>query len=211
MIYSNQGKFSFYAFLASFDSTEGKQKHYMNDKVQYEVMVKEFSYRFSNLYFSDVVPTQEQQDRLEVLNSIQAENKESWGDELTTFVQYGAILDSFNSQFLLDIKADYTETTERYLANQGMEPVNAKIEALWNAADKYISGYISGVAIGILSIGVMQQKPKALAVTGWSSAIWAEYYARKALVTAASTDDHDFTAFGAIPFSIPELQAEIGL
>ena len=96
-------------------------------------------------------------------------------------------------------------------ADAKAKTIEAKVEALWAAADKYTSGYISGVAIGILTIGVMRQKPKALAVTAWSSAIWAEYYARKARITATSTDDHDFTAFGAIPFSVPELQAEIGL
>lgn len=89
--------------------------------------------------------------------------------------------------------------------------VSEKIEALWQAADRYTSGYISGVAIGILTIGVLQQKPKAIAVTAWSSGIWAEYYARKSLVTATSEDNHDFTSFGPIPYSVPELQAEVGL
>lgn len=107
--------------------------------------------------------------------------------------------------------------TEQIEANQlakdasDAKLINDKIEALWAATDRYTSGYISGVAIGILTIGVMQQKPKALAVTAWSSSIWAEYYARKALVTATSTDDHDFTGFGTIPYSVPELQEEIGL
>ena len=86
-----------------------------------------------------------------------------------------------------------------------------KIEALWQAADRYTSGYISGVAIGILTIGVMQQKPKALAVTAWSSAIWSEYYVRKALVTVNSVDNHDFSSFGPIPHSVPELQMEAAL
>lgn len=89
--------------------------------------------------------------------------------------------------------------------------VEAKVEALWQAADRYTSGYISGVAVGILTIGVMQQKPKALAVSAWSSAVWAEYYARKAFVTATSADDHDFSSFGNIPHTVPELQAEVGL
>ena len=40
MIYSNQGKFSFYSFLAEFDSTDGKQRQYTNDKLLYEDMVK---------------------------------------------------------------------------------------------------------------------------------------------------------------------------
>lgn len=91
-----------------------------------------------------------------------------------------------------------------------VKAIEAKVEALWAAADKYISSYISGVAIGILTVGVMKQKPKALAVTAWSSAIWSEYYARKALVTVYSVDNHDFSSFGPIPYSVPELQAEIG-
>lgn len=88
--------------------------------------------------------------------------------------------------------------------------LKSKVEALWAAADKYTGSYISGVAIGILTIGVMQQKPKALAVSDWSSSVWAEYYRRKALVTLDSVDDHDFSSFGPIPHSVPELQAEVG-
>ena len=91
------------------------------------------------------------------------------------------------------------------------QKVRDKIEALWAAADRHVTGYISGVAIGILTIGVIQSKPKAIAVTGWSSAIWAEYYARKALVTIDSVDNLDYSTFGAMPYTVPELQAEIGL
>ena len=90
-------------------------------------------------------------------------------------------------------------------------PIADKIEALWSAANKYVASYISGVAIGILTVGVVQQKPKAIAVAAWSSAVWAEYYARKALVTADSAVDVDYTGFGPIPHSVPELQAEVGL
>lgn len=86
-----------------------------------------------------------------------------------------------------------------------------KIEALWAAADKYVTSYISGVAFSILAVGVMQGKPKALAVAGWNQAIWTEYYVRKADITLESIDNYDFTSFGAIPHSIPELQIEIGL
>ena len=91
------------------------------------------------------------------------------------------------------------------------EVVAAKIEALWQAADKYVTKYISGVAVGILTVGVIQQLPKATTVSDWSSSIWAEYYRRKALVTYTSQDDHDFTSFGPIPYTVPELQAEAGL
>lgn len=96
-------------------------------------------------------------------------------------------------------------------AAQEAATVHAKVEALWAAADKYTSSFISGVAVGILAIGVLQQKPKALAVSAWSSQVWAAYYERKALVTATSVDDLDFSAFGPIPYSVPELQQEVGL
>lgn len=89
--------------------------------------------------------------------------------------------------------------------------VAAKIEALWQAADKYVTKYISGVAVGILTVGVIQKLPKATTVSDWSSSIWAEYYRRKALITYISDDDHDFTSFGPIPYTVPELQAEAGL
>lgn len=89
--------------------------------------------------------------------------------------------------------------------------IQNKIESLWSAADKYTSSFISGVAVGILTIGVMQQKPKALAVTSWSSAIWGEYYTRKSLITLTSQDNHDFSSFGPMPYSVPELQEEVGL
>lgn len=87
----------------------------------------------------------------------------------------------------------------------------AKVEALWQAADRYVSGYISGVAIGILTVGVLQGKPKAQAVTLWSSSVWGEYYRRKALITLESVDNLDFSSFGAMPHTVPELQAEVGL
>lgn len=87
--------------------------------------------------------------------------------------------------------------------------VAVKISALWQAADVYVSASISGVAIGILTMGTLQQKPKCLAVTQWSAAVWAEYYKRKALVTPDSVDDLDFSVFGPMPYSVPELQSEV--
>lgn len=110
-----------------------------------------------------------------------------------------------------DLSPEQIAVNQATKAAADAQLVADKIEALWQAADRYTSSYISGVAIGILTIGVMQQKPKAIAVTAWSSSIWAEYYARKSLVTAASEDNHDFNSFGPIPYSVPELQAEVGL
>ena len=86
-----------------------------------------------------------------------------------------------------------------------------KTEVLWQAADRYTSRYISGGAFGMLAIGMTLGKPKCAVVTAWSGAIWEEYYVRKELITAVSIDDHDFSGFGDIPHSIPELRAEVGL
>lgn len=100
-------------------------------------------------------------------------------------------------------EADLFAVNEQIKAN--------KIESLWRAADAYIARYISGVAIGILTIGVSQMKPKALVVTAWTQNIWAEYYARKAMVTPNSVDNLDFSSFGPVPHSVLELKEEVGL
>lgn len=112
---------------------------------------------------------------------------------------------------VMDLPQEQVDANIAAQAAAEQATVNAKVEALWTAADKYTSNYISGVAIGILTIGVLQQKPKALAVSAWSSSVWAEYYARKALVTVTSEDNHDFSSFGPVPHTVPELQTEVGL
>lgn len=93
-------------------------------------------------------------------------------------------------------------------AEEEAKTVASKIEQLWQAANAYVTGYISGVAIGILTIGVMQQKPKCLAVSAWSGQIWTEYYIRKSTITADSVLNLDFSSFGPMPYTVPELQAE---
>lgn len=87
--------------------------------------------------------------------------------------------------------------------------VFTKIDRLWNSASNYINTRISGMAIGVLTVGVIQKKPKALAVAKWSNDIWAEYYTRKSQVTAQNHVNLDFSSFGEIPFSIPELLQEV--
>lgn len=117
-----------------------------------------------------------------------------------------AVVETVNSKYLDELAE--TISAEKAASEQLLA---SKMEALWAACNSYTSNYISGVAIGILTIGVLQQLPKALAVSAWSSSVWSEYYARKALVTLESVDDHDFSRFGPIPYSVPELQAELGL
>lgn len=105
-----------------------------------------------------------------------------------------------------DLAARLEAKTARHAAS-----IAGKIDSLWAAADRYVTGYISGVAIGILAIGVIQGKPKALAVTAWSNAIWSDYYVRKELITSNEQPNLDFSSHGSMPHTVPELQDEIGL
>lgn len=84
------------------------------------------------------------------------------------------------------------------------------IARLWQAAHTYEFAQISGVAIGVLSLGVAQGKPKALAIAAWSAGIWNNnYYPRKALCDGITEPNYDFSNCGLIPYSIPELSAEV--
>jgi hypothetical protein len=66
---------------------------------------------------------------------------------------------------------------------------------------------ISGSAIGLITMGVMQSLPKCVAVQNWIKSIWTEYYTRK----ANDSTDYDFSVIGACPHSVPELVAELGV
>lgn len=83
----------------------------------------------------------------------------------------------------------------------------SRIAALWQSAHDYEYAQVSGSAIGLLAIGVMQAKPKCLAVQGWIRSIWTEYYLRK----SGTSTDYSFAVIGACPHSVPELMVELGL
>ena len=95
---------------------------------------------------------------------------------------------------------------------KGIEELkNLQIEALWQAATDHEQAYIYGSAIGVLAVGVLQGKPKSLAVKGWIDSIWALYYQRKPQVTEVwNTALNDFSSCGPMPYSCPELMTEIG-
>lgn len=90
--------------------------------------------------------------------------------------------------------------------------LDEKYNQLWQAAHAYEQKYISGVGLSILSLGVAQGKPKASAVAAWSNNLWmAHYYPRKAAVSLEVEPDCDFTIAGPMPYSVPELSAEVGI
>jgi hypothetical protein len=92
-----------------------------------------------------------------------------------------------------------------------LRAIDANIEKLWQAAHDYEYAQISGSAIGLLAVGVLQSKPKCVAVELWIKAVWTLYYSRKPQITEIFESSLcDFSSCGPIPFSIPELMAEIG-
>jgi hypothetical protein len=98
---------------------------------------------------------------------------------------------------------------ERYV-EQPVTPDPAAVEAqriasLWQGAYNYEFAQISGMAVGVLTIGVLQQKPKSLAISAWSKSIWDEYYTRK----GNGSTDTNYSFAGPMPYSVPELMAEV--
>lgn len=98
------------------------------------------------------------------------------------------------------------------LANAGLlktqeeEQANkTRISQLWQAATDYEQKYISGSAISLVTLGVINNKPKAKAVQEWINLIWQVYYTRKAEL---ANNDLDFSSVGPCPHSIPELMSE---
>ena len=85
---------------------------------------------------------------------------------------------------------------------------DSRIPNLWSSANNYQSDKISGAAIGLVTMGVLANKPKSLAVQGWITSIWMDYYTRKATCDQA-TPSYDFSNNGDIPFTVPELMQEV--
>jgi hypothetical protein len=107
--------------------------------------------------------------------------------------------------------ADLTgEKLEARLAELEAKQVRAeadRVRKLWEAAHNYEFAQISGSAIGLLAMGVMQGKPKCLAVQNWIKGIWTEYYVRK----ASSSTNFDFSIAGECPHTVPEIMVELGV
>lgn len=87
------------------------------------------------------------------------------------------------------------------------------MQSLWQAATRYEQTYISGSALGLLTIGVMAGSEIAKAIQVWLNTLWiGHYYPRKAEITRdapISKEMLDFTLIGPMPYSIPELAKEV--
>lgn len=130
--------------------------------------------------------------------------QEAW-EILPRFVEYtdeGNILHTVAEQEAAAIVLAQEEETSRLATIEA-----ARIASLWQAAHDYEYAQVSGSAIGLLAIGVLQSLPKCLAVQNWIKGIWTEYYTRK----AGTSEDTNFSIAGECPHSVPELMIELGL
>lgn len=102
----------------------------------------------------------------------------------------------------------YTKKSDEQLAELAAQKEAQRVASLWQAAHDYEFAQVSGSAIGMLAMGVMQGKPKCTAVHDWIKKIWnGNYYPRK----ANGSTNYDYSNVGPIPYSVPELTEELGL
>lgn len=106
-------------------------------------------------------------------------------------------------------RGSYIDGHQEYIQAEEQSNIADNVAQLWAAADAYIYSEINGVALSMLSLGVSQDKPKAKAVAAWCDSVWAEYYARKALITVISQPDLDFSSLGGKPHTVLELREEV--
>lgn len=126
MIYFSDNKFNFYSNKVEFiSSQDGKQTAYCNIVQDYVDMVKNYPWQFSNLVQQQVIPTEEQKTRLELLNNLEVENKNNYEYECVLFVEHGVILPDTKSEFLISLEADYAESTNAYLSAIKLEEAKA--------------------------------------------------------------------------------------
>ena len=134
MIYFSDNKFSFYTNKVNFTSSQdGKQSAYCNYVQDYLDMVKNYPWQFSNLTHESVVPTVEQQARLELLNNLEADYKNNYESECVLFVEHGVILPESKSSFLLAIQQDYSAATASYVETQRVQAAKTLRQAEVNA------------------------------------------------------------------------------
>lgn len=104
---------------------------------------------------------------------------------------------------------DYTPAYQAYLNSLQQLVVSSNIADLWNAADRYIYSHINGIGYGLLALGVMSAKPKAIAVAAWVDSVWTECQKRQLAVTPGSAINIDFSSFEPMPFTVWELRDEV--
>lgn len=93
------------------------------------------------------------------------------------------------------------------LADRQAQIEAQRVASLWQSASATEHAEISGSAIGLITIGVVQGKPKCTAMQAWIKSLWSEYYLRK----GNGSTNYDFSAYAMAPHTVPELMIELGV
>jgi len=112
-----------------------------------------------------------------------------------------------NGQLITGVS--YTTEYQEFLNSQNTEIVSNNLVDLWNAADQYIYSHINGIGYGLLALGVMSAKPKAVAVAAWVDSVWKECQRRQEAVVPGIAINIDFSSFDPMPYSVWELRDEV--
>jgi hypothetical protein len=97
--------------------------------------------------------------------------------------------------------------SEEHIAAQLASIEAARVASLWQAAHDKEYDAVSGSAVGLIVMGVLQGKPKCTAVQNWIKSLWSEYYTRK----ASGSNNLDFSIIGECPHTVPELMSELNI
>ena len=108
---------------------------------------------------------------------------------------------------LFAITPEITEVLEQsgLSINLAAELEVKRVKFLWEEASGFEAKYLTATVVGLVTRGVIQGKPKCVAVQAWVDALWTEYYSR----TASGSENLDFSSMGAPPYTVPELVAEL--
>jgi len=108
MIEVKNNSFRFAKYKVTFKDEDVTRINYSSDRKQYENLVARWGH-LTDLKFETVVPTLEQENRLDTVNNIEDGTKLQYPFEVNQFVQYNAVHPETDAEFL---KVFITEETE---------------------------------------------------------------------------------------------------
>ena len=114
---SNSGS-EFYYNKITFEDETGPKEVYTDNVSEYQIMAEKFSNRIKNMQVFTVEPTQEQIDRLAIVNKqANGQDVEGWSKQINTFVEHG-YLDHTCPEFLKSQISKFRETSKAYLVKK---------------------------------------------------------------------------------------------
>jgi len=141
MIYLDSGVFKAFSMKASFKDEDTQINQYTNDRKYYEELVGKWGH-LSDLSFTKVTLTPEQQARLDLLNGSEAVNQGNFEGTFALFVEHGVVVpEEVKGCFLEGKGEEYKNTTLDYYR----ELKRQKFKAIRDAGT---SAPINGVQVG---------------------------------------------------------------